>query len=172
MSNAFLVGTELLGQIRRTVGKSEGEVARLNVTRRSGVLGGGDEVTPEPAAFRICTFTGAWAINTTRAVRFYNSPSATNTIAAVNLLLPVPSLSTNTNNPTICCIARDAGTWLLVNVLHQEQDVVTGVNLMPNSLDFSRRSISSVGRTISDSQLPLASCENRATPAQLTTFLG
>jgi hypothetical protein len=158
MSNAFLVGTELLGQIRRTVAKSEGEVARLNVTRRSGVLGGGDEEAPEPPAFRICTFTGAWAIDTPKTLTFYLQTSTPNTLSVTNLIMPVPLLSDNTTTPTICCVGRDRSQWYLINVRHEEHTVVTSAALTPTRIEFGRKVVSAVGRTMVTSSIAVASC--------------
>jgi hypothetical protein len=63
--------------------------------------------------FKVCTFTGAWAINTAKTVTFRNVTSTPNTVSAVNLFFPVTSTATAAVN---CGIAKDGATWYLVDV--------------------------------------------------------
>lgn len=71
---------------------------RVNVER-----GGGGKV------FRIGTFTGAWDVGATKTVTFKYVTSTPNTVTAINLFLNLPSDGTKD-----CAIAKDAGTWHLV----------------------------------------------------------
>jgi streptogramin lyase len=64
----------------------------------------------KPRVFRVCTFTGAWAINAAKVVRFRNVTSTPNTVAAVNIFAAVGS-GTATRN---CAIAKDGTAWYLI----------------------------------------------------------
>jgi len=64
-------------------------------------------------AFRVCTFTGAWSINATKAVTFRNQTATPNTVAAVNLFFPFSAAS---NATTDCAIAKDGTAWFLIDV--------------------------------------------------------
>ena len=62
--------------------------------------------------FRMATFTGAWAINSSRTVTFRNQTTTPNTVSATNLLLDMSSTAvTATRN---CAIAKDGTAWYLV----------------------------------------------------------
>lgn len=59
--------------------------------------------------FRVCTFTGSWAINESKAVTFRGVTSTPNTVAAVNLVCGL--------NPAGSCdvsVAKDGTAWYLV----------------------------------------------------------
>jgi hypothetical protein len=60
--------------------------------------------------FRVCTFTGAWAINASKTVTFLNQTTTPNTVAAVNLFAALSSAAGNRN----CAIAKDGTAWYLV----------------------------------------------------------
>lgn len=63
--------------------------------------------------FRVATFTGAWAINATKAVTFRNQTNTPNTVSATNLFFPVTSTATAN---TDCAIAKDGTAWYLIDV--------------------------------------------------------
>lgn len=69
-----------------------------------------DSVTPQPPkVFRVCTFTGAWAIDSAKTVTFRNVTSTPNTISAINLVCGL--------SPTGTCsvsVAKDGTAWYLV----------------------------------------------------------
>jgi hypothetical protein len=81
---------------------------------------GGDRDTPgiyfgsAPGAagaktFRVCTFTGAWAISTSKTVTFKNQTTTPNTVSATNLFCGM--------NPTEQCdvsVAKDGNAWYVV----------------------------------------------------------
>jgi len=69
-------------------------------------------VAGNPKAFRVCTFTGAWSINDTKAVTFRNQTTTPNTVAAVNLFFPFPAPASATD----CAIAKDGTSWYLIDV--------------------------------------------------------
>lgn len=68
--------------------------------------GGGGKI------FRVCTFTGAWAIGATKTVTFKNQTTTPNTAVAVNLFFSFPTPSGSTN----CGIAKEGTAWYLIDV--------------------------------------------------------
>jgi hypothetical protein len=59
--------------------------------------------------FRVCTFTGAWSINSAKTVTFRNVTSTPNTVSVTNLVCGL--------SPTGSCdatIAKDGTAWYLV----------------------------------------------------------
>lgn len=59
--------------------------------------------------FRICTFTGSWAINASKTVTFKGVTTTPNTVSVVNLVCGL--------NPTASCdvsVAKDGSAWYLV----------------------------------------------------------
>jgi len=66
-----------------------------------------------PKVFRVCTFTGAWAIDSAKAVTFRNVTSTPNTVSAVNLFFPIGTAQTSTLN---CAVAKDGTAWYLIDV--------------------------------------------------------
>ena len=61
--------------------------------------------------FRVCTFTGSWAIGSTKNVAFKYQTSTPNTAVATNLFFPV------TGSAALdCAIAKDGTAWFLIDV--------------------------------------------------------
>lgn len=60
-------------------------------------------------SFRIGTFSGAWSVGDTKTVTFKYRTNTPNTVTAINLFLDLPSDGTKD-----CAIAKDAGTWHLI----------------------------------------------------------
>jgi hypothetical protein len=82
--------------------------------RDAGPLSFGNRgVAGNPKLFRVCTFTGAWAIGDTKTVTFKNQTATPNTVAAVNLFFPVTSTATGN---TDCAIAKEGTAWYLIDV--------------------------------------------------------
>jgi hypothetical protein len=67
--------------------------------------GGGGKV------FRVCTFTGAWSINSVKTVTFKYQTATPNTASATNLFFPVTSTA-----QLDCGIAKDGTAWFLIDV--------------------------------------------------------
>lgn len=109
-------------------------------------------------AFRICTYTGSWSLNSSKAVTFYNVTTTPNTLSVQNVMFPLPSLSTNTNSPTVCAIARDGTAWYLLNVIHSDYTALTGVSLTSSNLQFARRNALSISTTAATTGIGVASC--------------
>ena len=70
--------------------------------------------SPGPAgprrAFRVCTFTGAWAKTSIKTVTFRNQTTTPNTVSATNLFAAIPAPASSGN----CAIARDGTAWYLI----------------------------------------------------------
>jgi len=81
-------------------------------------------------AFRMATFTGAWAINGTKTVTLRGS---TATLSAVNLFLNLPD-----NGQRNCAVAKDGTAWNLIQWQWNEADVMTGASLGTAHLEFTR----------------------------------
>lgn len=77
--------------------------------RDLGPLEFGSRVGTQGKVFRVCTFTGSWAINASKTVTFRGVTSTPNTVAAINLVCGL--------NPSGSCdvsIAKDGTAWYLV----------------------------------------------------------
>ncbi len=61
--------------------------------------------------FRMCTFTGAWAVDSYKTVTFRNTTTTPNTVAAINVFT---SLATSASDPRNCAIAKDGTAWYLI----------------------------------------------------------
>jgi hypothetical protein len=77
--------------------------------------------------FRVCTFTGAWAINTAKTVTFRNVTTTPNTVSAINLVCGL--------SPTGSCdatIAKDGTAWYLVqpNLTQQPGYSASGTHVL------------------------------------------
>ncbi len=80
-----------------------------------------DTVPPsQRKTFRIATFSGAWAINSTKTVEFKYQTSTPNTASVVNLFFPYPA----STNATDCAIAREGTAWHLIDVPFQTATAV------------------------------------------------
>jgi hypothetical protein len=109
MAQGFLIGETLLGQIKDTVKRVQGEPLGGHFTKIETRFEGG----PPAAAgktFRICTFTGSWSINGEKVVTFRNQTTTPNTVAAVNLFASIAAGSSSRN----CAIAKDGTAWYLI----------------------------------------------------------
>jgi hypothetical protein len=60
--------------------------------------------------FRVCTFTGAWSIDSAKTVTFRNVTSTPNTVSAVNLFAAL----TASGSARACAIAKDGTAWYLI----------------------------------------------------------
>lgn len=61
--------------------------------------------------FRVCTYTGAWALNSFKTITFRNVTTTPNTVRAVNLFAALPSPTVSTS---VCAIAKDGTAWYLI----------------------------------------------------------
>jgi hypothetical protein len=130
----YLIGESLREKLKSTIAKVEsipfgGPVSRIPTAFEEG--------TPyNPKVFRVCTFTGSWAINTDKTVTFRGVTSTPNTVSATNLVYDLPS-----QGELPCGIARDGTAWYLIAVKHTTADVITGATLGTAGLVFTRSRI-------------------------------
>jgi hypothetical protein len=82
-------------------------------------------------AFRVCTFTGAWAISSSKNVTFKYQTSTPNTAAVQNDLINLPSAGTRN-----CVIGRDGTAWHLINWQWDIANAATAATLTTTSLRF------------------------------------
>jgi hypothetical protein len=107
MARGFLISDGLRQDIKRTIARVDGMPDGPGATKIPTRFEG----SPAQAgkAFRICTFTGAWAINGEKAVTFRGVTTTPNTVSAMNLFCGL--------NPSGSCdvsIAKDGTAWYLV----------------------------------------------------------
>lgn len=107
MAEGFLLGPDLLARTRRTIEAVEGGVVRSGFRSTPAVLEG--DISSNPKVFRICTFTGAWSIGSSKAVTFKGVTTTPNTVNVTNLVCGL--------SPAGSCdvsIAKDGTAWYLV----------------------------------------------------------
>jgi DNA uptake protein ComE-like DNA-binding protein len=68
------------------------------------------EIQRKQKPFRVCTFTGAWSIDSAKTVTFRNVTSTPNTVSAVNLFAAL----TASGSARACAIAKDGTAWYLI----------------------------------------------------------
>lgn len=109
MAQGFLIGETLLGQIKDTVKRVQGEPMVGNISRIETRFEGGPP-TATSKTFRICTFTGAWSINGTKTVTFRGVTATPNTVSATNLFAAIGTAASSRN----CAVAKDGTAWFLI----------------------------------------------------------
>lgn len=93
---------ERIGKVVRQVEAGNRDLGPLEWGPRGGGAAG--------KVFRVCTFTGAWAINASKTVTLQNVTSTPNTAAAFNLFAAITASSSARN----CAIAKDGTAWYLI----------------------------------------------------------
>ena len=111
MARGFLIGDGLLGQIKDTIRRVDGMPEGGDITRIPTRFEGAQ--MPASKTFRVCTFTGAWAINGEKVVTFRGVTTTPNTVSALNLFASVTG-STSTTTTRNCAIAKDGTAWYLI----------------------------------------------------------
>lgn len=105
-------------------------------------------------SFRVCTFTGSWAINSAKTVTFKYQTTTPNTVTAANLFFPITNTAADARD---CGIAKEGTAWFLVSApmetatalfvtATQNFNVVTDVNITA-SLNSANCSIT-VGKSL------------------------
>jgi hypothetical protein len=135
MSNGFLIGPDLLGRIRRVTDTVDGMPTSTGITRIPTRLqdmprGGGGG-----AAIRVCTFDGAWPINSPKTLTFQGVTTTPNTISATNQLFTIGDAC----ETQVAYIGKLGADWHLLNVQHHEKAVIVNVTLTTAALEFTRR---------------------------------
>jgi hypothetical protein len=105
--------------------------------------------------FRVCTFSGAWAIDTAKTVTFRNVTSTPNTASATNLFLALPDRGSQP-----CGIAKDGTAWHLIAYVPVTQataaaSVLTSVSLGTAGLEFTSMDIK-IFETVSSSVITIS----------------
>lgn len=101
----FLISPELLGKVRRTVSRVEGEPV-VGKTWTIPTRFEGEESRPQ-RVFRIAEFTGSWDIDTTKTVTLKYQTTTPNTVVATNLFVDGPP-----DGPV--AIAKEGTAWYAV----------------------------------------------------------
>jgi hypothetical protein len=140
---------ERIAKVVRRVEQGDRGAAGLTFTPRG--LGGSS-----PKTFRVCTYTGAWAINTSNTVTFKNQTTTPNTVSAVNLFLTLPD-----NGERNCAIAKDGTAWHLIQWQWDASTAVSSATLGTASLVFSRINVPSLG-TASTVAISVTTCSTAA----------
>lgn len=120
MARGYLIGEGYRDRIDRTISRVDGLVdgsAATQIPTRLQELGGSSQ-----KVFRICTFTGSWAIDADKIVTFKYQTSTPNTVSATNLFFPITN--TATANARDCAIAKDGTAWFLIDVKLAERTAV------------------------------------------------
>jgi len=104
--------------------------------------------------FRVCTFTGAWPVNTSKTVTFRNVTSTPNTVSATNLFLALPDRGSQP-----CGIAKDGTAWHLIAYVPVSQatataSILTSVSLGTAGLQFTKMDIK-IFETVSSSVITI-----------------
>lgn len=107
--------------------------------------------------FRVCTFTGAWAIDAAKVVTFKNQTTTPNTVSATNLFLGLPE-----NGTRNCGIAKDGTGWYLIQWQMDAATALSGATLGTESLEFSRIKVASLG-TATTVSIAVTTCSTAAT---------
>lgn len=92
-----------IAKVVRTVEAGNRDAGPLSFGFRDAGGGGGK-------AFRVCTFTGSWAIDASKVVTFKYQTATPNTVSATNLFAALKTASGSRN----CAIARDGTAWFLI----------------------------------------------------------
>lgn len=125
-----LIGPQFLGELKQTIARVNGTPYGGAITRIPTRFEDGGSSSPK--TFRICTFTGAWAIGSNKTVTFRGVTTTPNTISATNLFFDLPNNGTST-----CAIAKDGTAWYLVQDVHTTVNVLTNVALESSGLKFT-----------------------------------
>ena len=110
MAEGYLIGPNLLGDIRKTIALVDGGgVGKVQPTRIETRF---EEVAyPQQKIFRIGTFTGAWTINATKVVTLpVTGSTSVTTVTATNLCASIATATSSRN----CGIAKDGTAWYLI----------------------------------------------------------
>ena len=153
-SGKYLIGESLREKLKSTISKVDSLSFGGPVSRIPTVF---DEGTPSnPRVFRVCTFTGSWAINTEKAVTFRGVTTTPNTVSAMNLFTDFTQTTATVN----CAIAKDGTAWYLiaptgVDRKTAQTSVITSVSLGTAGLQFTRLDIK-IFETVSSSVITIS----------------
>ena len=104
----YFIGPGLRDKLRDVitrVGGTPDNVSGATIPTRLQTMGG-----PAGKVFRVCTFTGAWSINSQKTVTFKYQTATPNTVSATNLFAAIATAASSRN----CAVARDGTAWYLI----------------------------------------------------------
>jgi hypothetical protein len=116
----------------------------------------GSAPSSQAKVFRVCTFTGAWAIDAAKTVTFKNQTTTPNTVSATNLFLGLPE-----NGTRNCGIAKDGTGWYLIQWQMDAATALSGATLGTASLEFSSINVASLG-TAATVSIAVTTCSTAA----------
>jgi len=91
-------------------------------------------------AFRVCTFTGAWSIGSSKTLTFRNQTTTPNTVQATNLFWPIPD-----GPQRDCSISREGTAWYLLVPQLYAANAATAATITTASLQFKTLPVVSLG---------------------------
>ena len=94
---------ERIANVVRTVERGDRDGEALRFGRAPDAVG---------KVFRICTFTGTWAIDTLKTLTFRGVTTTPNTVLAYNLFAVITTSGTATSTP--CAIGKEGTAWYLI----------------------------------------------------------
>ena len=129
----YFIGPGLRDKLRDVitrVGGTPDNVSGATIPTRLQTMGG-----PAGKVFRVCTFTGAWSINSSKTLTFQNVTATPNTVSATNQLFTIGDAC----QTQVAYIGKIKSDWHLLNVQHHETAVIVNVTLTTAALQFTRR---------------------------------
>lgn len=84
--------------------------------------------------FRVCTFTGQWAIGSDKVVTFKYQTSTPNTAQAQNLFLPLTV--GDYSQPRDCAIAKEGTAWYLIQTKLEIAHAATAASVTTAAIEF------------------------------------
>jgi hypothetical protein len=111
MEPGYLIGAGLLGRINETIERVAGQPYGGQTTSVTPRLEGGQPGSSKN--FRVCTFTGAWSVGSTKTVTFRGVTATPNTVSVTNLFVPITKTATTGS----CAIAKEGTAWYLISGL-------------------------------------------------------
>jgi len=144
----YLIGESLREKLKSTISKVDSLAPGGPVSRIPTILEDSGQ-SYSPKVFRICTFTGSWAINANKVVTFRGVTTTPNTVSVTNLTYELPSQGTMP-----CSIGKDGTAWYLIGVKHTTVEVITNVTLGTAGLVFTKTLVQVVS-TATESQVTI-----------------
>jgi hypothetical protein len=129
-SNAYLLGPNLHRRIVDTIAAVEGDPYE-SVPHRIPTDLSSDTYIPK--TLRVGTFHGKWDIGTQNTVAFKNVTAVPNTVSVTNMFYNLPDMGGRD-----CIIAKEGTAWYLVQDVHTQVTVITGVTLTTAGLQFTK----------------------------------
>jgi len=151
----YFIGPGLRDKLRETITRVDGMMDSQSGPKARIVH---QEMMPRSGGkvFRICTYTGAWAVDGLKTVTFRNQTTTPNTVSAINLFLNLPS-----NGQRNCAIAKDGTAWHLIQWQQDAATALSSVSLGTATLEFTRVNVVSLG-TASTVAVSVTTCSTAA----------